>query len=261
MSTLSTSDPFANYPRAYALLRVGNLNRVMDDESIKGTQRDRGRKGRTPAAIRRRYGRLRDFDYRVFNPRLVSRRTDGTHFTIDGNGSNHWVEFLFGADTLVPCVVFDGLTLAEEADLFIKAQDGKPVTKMQQFEAEKTAGEETTLLMVKIAGEYDFAIDSKKEAGHVSQSAVRFILDGYGEAGLRATFEFIRAHYANDPESYNGGFFMGIGQALARVNNSQRLALALKGMSSVQIRESKSGYAGRDATRTVALRRYGEDSE
>jgi hypothetical protein len=252
-TVISSSDPFASYPRSYTFLRVGNLNRAMDDETIKGLQRDRGKKGKTPAAIRRRYGRLRDFDYRVFTPRLVSRRSDGTHFTIDGNGSNHWVEALFGP-------VFEGLALPEEAELFIKAQDGKPVTKMQQFDAEKIYGEETVMLMVKIAGEYDFAIDTKQLAGHVAQSAVRFVLDNYGDAGLRATFEFIKAHYADDDASYNGGFFMGIGQALAQISNAQRLALALRGLSSTQIRESKSGYAGRDATRTTCLRLYGEDA-
>lgn len=255
---MSTTDPFANYPRAYTFLRVGNLNRTMDDDTIKGTQRDRGRKGRAPAAIRRRYGRLRDFDYRVFTPRLVSRRLDGTHFTIDGNGSNHWVEALFGPETLVPAIVFEGLSLADEAALFVKAQDGKQVTKMQQFEADKVSGEEAVTLMVKIAGEYDFWIDSKKAAGHVSQSAVRFVLDNYGELGLRSTFEFMKANFADDPDSYNGGFFMGIGQALARVENTQHLAQVLKGLTASDIRENKSGYAGRDATRNTALRLYGE---
>jgi hypothetical protein len=256
----SNTDPLASYPSAYERLRVGNLNRVMDDDTIKGTQRDRGRKGKVPAAIRRRYGRLRDFDYRVFTPRLVSRRADGTHFTIDGNGSSHWVEALFGPDVSVPCIVFEGLTLAEEADLFIKAQDGKPVTKTQQFAAEQIAGEETAILMVKIAGEYDFTIDPKQLAGHVSQGAVRFVLDNFGESGLRSTFEFLKANYADDNDSFNGGFFMGIGQAVAQVANSQRLGIALRGMPSKEVRQNKSGFAGRDAARTTALRLYGEDA-
>ena len=252
-------DPFENYPRTYEFLRVGNLNRTMDDDTIRGMQRNRGHKGQEPAAIRRRYGRFKDFDWRVFTPRLVSRRQDGTHFVIDGNGSNHWVEALFGADTRVPTIVFEGLSLADEATLYIKAQDSKAMTKQEIFKAEVASGEETTLLLIKIAAEYGFEIDGKREAKHITKVPVQFVYDNFGDAGLRKTFEFVGANYAEDPESYNTGFFMGVGQAINREGvDPKRLALALFGKSSFELREGKSGYAGRDATRSNALKAYGE---
>jgi hypothetical protein len=164
------------------------------------------------------------------------------------------VETLYGPDTLVPCIVFTGLSLAEEADLYIKAQDGKPMSKMQVFEAEIAAGAEIATALIKIAEDNGFAIDSRRQAGHVTQSAARFVYDNFGPDGLARTFAFITGHFGSDQEAYSGGFFMGVGQALAQVKDDALAARAIKGATPGDLRGSKSGYAGRDATRVAILR-------
>jgi len=255
---VNPADPFGDYygtDNGIRFLRVHILNRTMDDrENVKGFQRDRGKDGKQPATLKTRVkalGPRDDFDPRVFTPRLVSERGDGTYFTIDGNGSNHWVEDLFGPETTVPCIVFTGLTLPEEADLFEKAQRGRLVTKAVQFKAAVEAERHDAMEITEILKDYNAEVGTGRKPGNYGQSAITYIYDKFGAVHLRQVILFIKQNYEQDPHSTNVGFVKALGDLLSM--KGYEAAKLSKALGNVTVAELISGASGGGA-QTNALR-------
>jgi hypothetical protein len=78
----------------------------------------------------------------------VSRREDGTYVVLDGQ---HRCEVLRRAGvTDVECKVYEGLTVAQEAELFGLLNDGRPLKAIHKFLARLTEGEETACDIARI---------------------------------------------------------------------------------------------------------------
>jgi hypothetical protein len=244
---INTGDPFEDYYNADTLrfLRVHMLNQTMDDETVGGFQRDRGKNGKPIARMRNRVKALGpedEFDPRVFTPRIVSERDDGTYFTIDGNGSNHWVEDLFGADTKVPCVVLTSLTRPEEADLFEKAQRGRLVTKAVQFAAAVEAERVDALEITEILGDFGGEIGTGRKAGNFGQSAITYTYDKFGAKHLRQVILFIKQNFWDDPHSTNVGFVKALADLLGMKGyEAAKLSKALTGTQVATLLDGASG--------------------
>src|ERR1700744_5931957 len=89
--------PTENYEVVY--IKVGVLTEFFREEH--GPQRDHpdwkpGDKWKDD--LKRRGEAYGTYDPLLFPPRIVSRRKDGVLWTLDGNGSNHWVEEKFGPE-------------------------------------------------------------------------------------------------------------------------------------------------------------------
>jgi hypothetical protein len=94
-------------------ISVGNMNRAF--QVLPGPQRNRpedsARWKSSLVARARAYAQVGEFSiqysYKGYNPllvrqRIASYRGDGQYYPLDGNGSNHWYEALFGPDFLPP---------------------------------------------------------------------------------------------------------------------------------------------------------------
>jgi hypothetical protein len=239
-------DPFGGYHYStIQWIRVHLLTSTMNDTTVEGFQRDRGKNGKAPAPLWNRVKELAkvDFDPRIFTPRIISQRDDGTYFTIDGNGSNHWVEQLFDNPNMkVPCVVLTGLTLADEADLFEKAQRGRLVTKAVQFDAAVHAERVDALEITEILGDYGAVVGTGRKPHIFGQSAIRYNYDRNGAAGLRQVIAFIKQNFWDDPYSSNIGFVKALGDILnMKGYETDKLAQALKGLNIVELFPGGSG--------------------
>lgn len=81
------------------------------------------------------------FDQSLFQPLVVSLRADGRIAVIDGSHRHALVVMLgWDDDKRIPCVVMTGLTLVEEAELFVQLQrQRRPLSAYDLFKADLTS--------------------------------------------------------------------------------------------------------------------------
>lgn len=236
-----TVDSYSAYTTEY--LRVGNLTRPVDFGEVP-YQRNRGTNGKMPKMVRARYRKLGQFDASKLRHREVSRRADGTLACMDGNGSNHWVQDLFGPDSLVPCKVYEGLTLAQEAAKFIGFQKMKLVTKTEQFHAGNIAGEEAFLRLGRVAEKYGFTVSTSRQPGAIPPSALERMWDSHGETSLHRVLYFAYTHFADDPKQTNGSFLQGLARVLLNSDTDEaRLVRAVEGTDVTALIDNRAGGA------------------
>jgi hypothetical protein len=232
-------------------LKVGNLTHPVDTGQV-AYQRNTGKNGKEPRAVRTRYKKLGDFDPKLLRFREVSRRADGTLACMDGNGSNHWVQEMFGPDALVPCKVYEGLTQAQEATMFLGFQRMKLVTKTEQYNAGAIAGEHTIMLLQSIAAEYGFDMSAARKPNCVPPFSAEQILKAYGEGTVRRVLRFAKTHYEGDAKQTTGSFLQGLAAVLVNSDiDEDTLVLALKsqGVSIADLLDHRVGFA---AVKTVS---------
>jgi hypothetical protein len=88
---------------------------------------------------------------KMWNPKVllvatVSLRVDGRYYLIDGQHSTAVAKQKHGPDFERGCIVYEGLSLQEEAALFLAAnRDRKPVKPYDNFKVAITAGDSTTI--------------------------------------------------------------------------------------------------------------------
>ncbi len=226
-------------------LRVGNLANPVDTGQVL-YQRNTGKTGKEPRAVRTRYKKLGDFDPKLLRFREVSRRADGTLACMDGNGSNHWVQELFGPDALVPCKVYEGLTVQQEATMFLGFQRMKLVTKTEQYNAGAIAGEQTIMLLQSIAAEFGFDVSAARQPLKVPPFSLEQILKAYGEGTVRRVLRFAKNHYVGDPKQTTGSFLQGLAAVLVNSDvDEDTLVLALKsqGVTVADLLDHRVGFA------------------
>ncbi|MET8831597.1 DUF6551 family protein [Streptomyces sp. NPDC004610] len=79
---------------------------------------------------------------RLLLPAIVSKRPDGRYYLLDGQHSTHVAEEKHGPDFERHCMVYEELTPAEEAALFLAAnRDRKAVKPVDNYRVALTAGE------------------------------------------------------------------------------------------------------------------------
>lgn len=105
-----------------------------------------------------------DFHPEALGKPIVSRRDDGTIVVIDGQnrialcrkvGWKGW-----GADGRIECEVHEGLSLIEEAGLFVQLAGHRSFTAMSKFLARKTQQDPVVLDITAIVERNDYRIDS-----------------------------------------------------------------------------------------------------
>lgn len=99
---------------------------------------------------------------------LVSRRAKGDYYVLDGQ---HRLEALKHHDLgewEVTCNVYDGLSLAQEAEFFRRHNDTRAITPYDDFEKGLLAGDEECLDINRILGKNGFKMASSGRDGVIS---------------------------------------------------------------------------------------------
>jgi hypothetical protein len=109
----------------------------------------------------------------------VSQRDDGSMWIVDGQTRVAAVQTKFTTPQTCRCLVYTGLSLAEEAELFYQLNSGKQVTQVYRFRARVLAGEAVASDIVAIAGKHGLSVG--KGNGLACVRALETIYKGLGK--------------------------------------------------------------------------------
>lgn len=137
---------------------------------------------------------------------------------LDGQTRWHALKAVCGQDTTtctIPADVYTGLTLPEEAAMFLSHNDRKSVTPLDTFRIALVAEEEWAVNIRNIAAKYNWAVAGTAEKGQrrfnaISAAKKIYFSDGTGET-LDRTFAVIDAAWPGVAGAVCGESINGIG--------------------------------------------------
>lgn len=133
----------------------------------------------------------RNWDENKCDAIKVNYRNDGYFYVIDGQHRREAC-LMRGIDTLI-CVVYVGLTIKEEADIFVdgNTNSSKP-NPYDTFKANICRGEATDVIISNVCKKYDVKVQKKKMKQHLqSVTVARDIVRQAGQECLEWMFEVI----------------------------------------------------------------------
>lgn len=150
---------------------------------------------------------------KAFNPNLVGTlivsKRDGSYYIIDGQHRAQ-AALLCGVKML-PCLVHEGLSYSEEADLFVKTnRERKPLQAFDYVKGLHEAKDETVTNLYSAAKDAGFQIS--KQSGRNRIPAVRSALSVVEKYGCRVfveTLSVLKNAWDGDPISLSGEMILG----------------------------------------------------
>jgi uncharacterized protein DUF6551 len=115
---------------------------------------------------------VRDWDDDKAGLVYVSHRANGMNAIIDGDHRNEARRRLTDSNGQIFCRVFEGLTLAEEGELFIALNPGNQPTVIDKYRVGVTTGEEEAVVIDTIAHARGFVVDGVAANGHINAVGV-----------------------------------------------------------------------------------------
>lgn len=216
MRTKSTAIPDYAKPPAinyeHTTMTVGTLTKAF--EAGDGPQRDRPQdKKRYATALRNRAKAYGTFNPAILRPRVVSDRGEGRYWPLDGNGSNHWLEGLFGPSFPVPVYLLKGLTAEQENEIFQQIQRGKQVTRAEKFANDREFSESSKAYQIgNIMDAEGFRTTaSARDPWGIGATVSEWVFDKRGGGGLTEVLQLIKTVFsADDWKRTNGSLIKAI---------------------------------------------------
>jgi hypothetical protein len=224
--------PALNYE--LTTMTVGTLTKSF--ESGDGPQRDRPQdKKYYIRALRTRSKAYGSYNPAVLRPRVVSDRGNGVYWVLDGNGSNHWLEELFGVDFPVPVYLMKGLTLAEENTIFQQIQRGKHVTRNEQFANDREFNDSSNAYKItKVLDAEGFHTTNQvKDPWGLGATTSEWVYKRYGTSVLKTVLDFVKKFFADDDwKRTNGALVKALALVIGNDDyDNEVLANALLGVA------------------------------
>ena len=194
----------------------------------------------------------RDFDMEAFGVIVLSQREDDTYYVIDGAHRTAAGIKAMGEDFKVPALAYTGLTVEQEADMFLRLNDTRQIPPLDKFKVRLVAGDPDALRINECAllagwqiGQNIMAIGSIEDvyfgrAGGMPRSGHTT----YPEA-LAETFRCLAEAWGTDQISGNGYLFKGIGAIFLRNPGLDRHRLATR----LAAEKDAGGFLGTARTR------------
>lgn len=154
----------------------------------------------------------KDFDRNAVRI-TVSARDDGRMYIIDGQHSR---EFALRNKDYGPYEVeaFYGLTGPEEADLFLKYNDAKPVAPVDKFRARVARGDSDAVGITEILRATGWKIQCGDARGSVSAIATVEKLYQSNPEALHKVFSILQRAWDGDPEGSYNTIVRALGQTI-----------------------------------------------
>lgn len=187
-----------------------------------------------------------------FNPEgigvpIVSRRNDGTYVWLDGQNRGELMRRAGWGDQKIQCRVFYGLTLAQEASLFLVHNDNRRVMPIHKFLARVTAEDPTAVNIVRIAKRVGWEVSDRGGDGAVAAVVALekvFLMDRKddhpGGDVLETVLRTVTEAWGFKSEAADGRILQGLGALFNRFGDSvnratlvQKLAVFPAGPSGV----------------------------
>lgn len=163
-----------------------------------------------------------DFDPDAFGVVELSERDDGTYVVLDAQHRVQAVIEMGWTDQKVPCKVHRGLTVKQEAALFLKLNNTKRPTPLEKFQKRVSAGEPVATAINDIVEKHDLVIDGQPTDGHIAAVAAleaiytgrRFAADRVQPKVLNETLAIVAEAWGRTRHSVQGHVLLGLGQVL-----------------------------------------------
>ncbi|WP_148283130.1 MULTISPECIES: DUF6551 family protein [Kitasatospora] len=158
------------------------------------------------------------FDVKRLGVPTVSARIDGTYIWVDGQNRGALCKAADRADIKIGMKVFHGLTISEEAELFLGLNDNRRVQPIYKFLAEVTAGREEAMAIVKIAGDAGWKIADGTGAKTIhavaAMTAIYRAVPGNPGDLLRRCLSIVTRAWGHIPDAVNAHILQGLESVL-----------------------------------------------
>lgn len=163
----------------------------------------------------------------------VSKRRNGRYVVIDGQHRVIGVRDHFGNNgTLIECKIYEGLSIAQEAAIFVGLNKKKQKSRISDFISRVTARDPHAVAIAGVLDEFGLKVDRFKSLSTVpAVSALESIYFGFSQASdltlttadratlanpdlLRLTLRVVREAWGS-PDAVNGHILSGVGRLLA----------------------------------------------
>jgi hypothetical protein len=170
-----------------------------------------------------------DFDLEALGFPVVNQR-DGAYFIVDGQHRIAALKQIGWGDQLIQCECYEGLTEAEEAELFLRRDARKAISVFDKFRIGLVANREVEQDIEAIVHDNDLVISRTRVPGGVSAvGTLRRVHSRSGGPTLSRTLRIIRDAYG-DPGLQNS-VIDGIGHLCHRYNGQLDDAVAIAKLS------------------------------
>ncbi|RCH70516.1 hypothetical protein DT019_03225 [Streptomyces sp. SDr-06] len=177
------------------------------------------------------------FDLTRLGVPVVSRRASGEQVWLDGQNRGELLRKAGWPTRKIECKVFTGLTLQQEAALFLGLNDGRQVKAVYKFLGRVTAGEADAVAISAIATSLGWRISD--QAGSTSITAVKSLERLFhGERAqnpamapgraLTLTLRIVTEAWGYKSEAVNGDVLLGIGSIFNRFGEVVELPALIK---------------------------------
>lgn len=180
----------------------------------------------------------KDYQRSALGVIVVSRREDGTHHVIDGQHRVHaTIAAGYGEET-VPCLVYSGLTKAEEAAMFRRLNNTRAVLPVYKFRVRVVEGEPDAVALNTILERHGWTVEQSKDAGRFAavaalESVYRGKRNGPGDNGTicDTLIKVITEAWGHDSAGVRAEVIGGLGALLLRYNTKVDLVKLVSSLS------------------------------
>lgn len=204
-----------------------------------------------------------------FNPSgigtlTVSLRSNGELVIIDGQHRGTAARSI-GYDEKVPCIQYAGLTLAEEAELFLALNNVKPVSALDKFRARIIAGDAGATAINEVLSAFGWRVQAGGDAGcFAAVNAIEKVYEGAGVTRGEPRLDLVRivttvitAAWDRDPKGTHNLIVSGLGTFYARYGDavdSAKVVTELRKLSPHRlVGLAQSLHEARGGTKSSAL--------
>ena len=157
-----------------------------------------------------------EFDINSFGFPVVCR-VEGINWLVDGQHRVYGIQkcgYAKGSDS-IECEVYEGLTMAEMARMFLGRNQSTPVTAFERFGVAVTAGYPTEQAITRIVENAGLKVGYRGTEGNVySVAALRRVYDRYGGEILERVLRVLREAYNNSAAGLSRQLIDGVGLVL-----------------------------------------------
>jgi hypothetical protein len=150
----------------------------------------------------------------------VLNHRDGVFWVLDGQHRLYALkQFGFSDNDVLPCEVYEQLSDAEMADIFLGRDDRRAVSPYDKFHVSCTAGHRRELDIRRAVESNGLVVGQVREENTVSAvGALGKVYDKAGESVLGKTLRTLRKAYNGDPTAFDRAMIEGLGLTFHRYN-------------------------------------------
>ncbi|MEY9937608.1 DUF6551 family protein [Streptacidiphilus sp. MAP5-3] len=171
------------------------------------------------------------FDEKRIGVPTVSMREDGSFVWLDGQNRGELCKAAGRGDEAISMKVFRGLSLAEEAELFLGLNDNRKVAPIYKFIAEVTARRPEAVEITRIASEFNWSVSDNGSTNNIAAvAALSSIYRSTNPPGttLRVTLSIVTQAWGHSQESVTAPILLGLASVLNDSPNLSTVSMVKK---------------------------------